>query len=298
MRKWLIGVGLAAATLVGAYAAVDHFANRQVAIEAERFAERLRRDAREVRYARARMDTLAQRIVIEDVRVVTRAGETVTIERVEIGRFEWAIGRPPRWAELSLFGLDAPLDRAPDFVRAVFGPRWKGDTRLRYRYDPEARSFEIVESVMDSPTLGRLTAAFRLGNVADFDGMARRPGDAIALLAAMPAMTFERAEIVYADRGLVARIVKAYATPQGLTDDEARRRLADFLRQEAARARNALERELAEALAAMVERPGTLSVVAEPAAPVPAFRLMTLMLSGRPDGGALKSLFGIRVAKR
>lgn len=314
MRKgWVIGAVVAAVLAGGGYVVADRVANAKLEQQAQIFARDMRKVTREFRYGSVEADLLAHSIVMKKVEIVTMTGDRIRADSVEVKDFDWRNGGAPRYADIVVRRAEIPSSALTSLARATgslgsavgvsTGPvadakrlldragygRTTSDVRIGYRYDEEARAFEIRDVKLEIADLGEITFGLKLGNVP-----AARVKRADQLLSFGTQLTLVEASLAFRDRTLVSRLLKAYAVQNGLSEAEALTRVLADLRAQQGRSRDVIEREALGALARFVERPGELRFAAEPGRPVP---LLSLAI-GAFGGGALKDTFGVKITAR
>ena len=157
------------------------------------------------------------------------------------------------------------------------------DFSVNMGWDPVTHDlhFAPVEIVADG--LGRLTLDLTVGN---FDlGLMQQGGD--AAVGSLIVTTFKSGRLVYEDHSLVGRVLAAVAATQRMSGDALREQLLASL----ARMKSPLPSvpRLPAVLAAFLKNPGTLTVTAKPAAPVP----MAMLGVGAPADTAARLGVGI-----
>ncbi len=303
MKKWLIAAGAGAALLGGAYVTVDLIANQRVQERADIFARYMQQHTRGFHYGSVGASTLSQSVVMRDVAIEMPSGDRIKVESITIKNFDWRNGARPRYAEFVIERADLPANLIAEYAgipaisrleavrlldRAGYG-RTRGDVRVAYRFNEEKQEFELKDNRVDIPGLGTLTLNLKFGNVPTIalNDPAVLPGLALQV-------TLVGASLSFRDQSLVSRIVKAYAVERGLSEAEAHAQLLAELRAERDRQHDPMQRELIDAVARFVERPGELGIELNPPAPFP---LLSLFFS-TSGGSQLKQRLGLSIAAR
>ncbi|MGH7003665.1 MAG: hypothetical protein ACREIP_06935, partial [Alphaproteobacteria bacterium] len=239
-KRLMVGAVVLAALAGGGYLAADYYANAKVEERAQIFARDMRKYTREFRYGSVKADLFGQAIVMKNVEFVTMAGDRIKAESVAIKDFDWLNGSSPRYADLEIKRADVPSSALGELARASnawgsiigvsTGPvgdaqrlldragyrRTVSDFYVRYRYDEDARTFEIRDVELEIADLGKVTFNLKLGNVPN-----PNVKDSVQLLSFGTQATLVGASLAFRDRALVSRLLRAYATERGISEAEA-----------------------------------------------------------------------------
>ncbi|MCW5770451.1 MAG: hypothetical protein KIT16_02355 [Rhodospirillaceae bacterium] len=314
MRKgWVVGAVVVAVLAGGGYVAADRVANAKLQERAKIFARDMRKVTREFHYGSVEADLLARSIVMKNVEFVTKEGDRIKADSVEVKDFDWRNGGSPRYADIvirradvpssALASLARPSGMLGSVVRVSTGPvneakrlldragykRTTSDFRISYRYDEETREFEIRDVKLEIADLGEITFGLKLGGVPSLK--VKKPAQ---LLSYGTQMTLIEATVAFRDRALVSRLLKAYAVEHNISEAEALQRVLADLKAQQAKTRDAIGREALGALVRFIERPGEIRFAAEPGRPVP---LLTLAM-GAFGAGMIKDTFGVKITAK
>ncbi|AMK09675.1 hypothetical protein [Pseudodesulfovibrio indicus] len=217
-------------------------------------------------YADLSVDIMDHAVTLEGVDALFPSGQHVQADEVSITAFDQK-NAVPRFATLTARGLTIPVtpqnfgDWAP-YLRGMGIETLSGNGALDYAYDPEGRILTVRTLSLDDPKLGSLRFSGQVGNL-DLGGFRTEQGFSLDIREA--ALTFENRELmdlILAD--WAARMNVSRATTLNSISAE-----LDGLANYADSQQNEPAKRTMLGLKRFLNEPGTLTLSASPAAPVP-----------------------------
>jgi hypothetical protein len=304
-------VALIVAIAFGAWLWLRYSLRREV----RRAIERIESDsggAVKVSAADVSVDPIARLVTLRGVAIDLNAKQdaptALCVDTLSVTKLTPLVGsRLPRELALEWHGvrspsLDAWLAQMPDSVKKLVGDAPVFDVSHSVRYRPESENALDLEIVASS-RLGEVSLRLAANGVdlSKVERIARerkeRQGRALTsseiqglLFGALVQMQLRGARLNVRNAGLVEAIVAVQAAQRKTTEDAVRRSIQDYLRKkcDAPRAESWTQR-ICPPLRAFLDKPRSLQLVLEPAAPVGLLEVQLAAMGGGGDA-VLKKL--------
>lgn len=261
----------------------------------------IRKQGSKVEYGEAEAGVGPEGLVVKKIKITGSDGKTVAIEGIEIRAMDWANPKAARYADLTVAGVEVPLDQQS----AGPGPSAKDlgyeklnlDFHLAYKFDEAKKEFDIARLDIDIADFGDFSMTLRLGGITPQEVTALgQPSDPAksgeAAMGMLGKLLLVKASIGFEDHSIVERAIKAYAKTKKISPEDALKEVLKQLADSKASAPDDFSKELVDAAIKFLQNPGEIEIVAEPPQPVPLF---ATIMGGMAAPGELKKALGLKV---
>ncbi len=223
-----------------------------------------------------------------------------TIGEVRVTRYDWDNPKQPAFADAEYKKVRIPrLAEHPDFKEfaSVTGqPELVINAKFSYTYDKASKTVEIKTGDTEVEGIGILSFTGKIEgfDIAQFEGTTQP--DPAKLMGMVGTLKLHGLRIAFQDAGGTAKLIKFGAYKEKKSEADLKAQMLTQLGQ-AKSAPFKIAREAGAAAESFLNKPGTISIEAKPAAPFAFAQLMTLM--GKPDPATIDKLttdLGLKVS--
>jgi hypothetical protein len=240
-------------------------------------------------------------VVIKALEITTPDNKKLTIEQLEIRKFDWDNPKQPMAVDLSIRKLVVPPESLGKETADLGLTSLTINADFDYAFDDAKKSFEIAGIFVDIAELGELRLKLKLVglSLAELQKATsgdKAPGDkkeADAGMKLLAKVNITGASLSFKDKSLVERLIRADAKKKNLTEAAAKAKLLEDLAEQRKKAEDDATRELLDVAAKFLTQPGTIEVVANPAQPANVMMAFMAIVS---SPATLKQMLGITVA--
>ncbi len=231
------------------------------------------------------------------------SGKTLsfTADEIRITRYDWDNPKAPAFAEGEYKKMRVPtLTDNPgfkEFATVTGQSDFVINAKFAYTYDKASKTMEITAGDAEFEGLGTLTFLAKIEGV-DMEqlGTMGNQADPGKLMATFGTMKLHGLRIAFKDAGGAAKLMKYAAHQDKKSEADMKAQMIAQLAQVKA-APFKIAREAGAAAETFLNKPGTISIEAKPAAAFAFIQLMSLM--GKPDPAAIDKLtadLGLKVS--
>jgi len=239
-------------------------------------------------------------VVIKNVEITGPDNKKVTIEQVDVRKYDWDNPQKPKHIDFSIKKLVIPPDALDKEAGELGLTSLTINADFDYAFDDAKKTFEISGIVVDIVELGEVRLKLKLVGLAMAD-IKNATGDAPpgqkkddeAGMKLLANVNLAGATLSFKDKSLVERMIRAEAKKKNMSEQAAKAKMLEDLAEQRKKAEDDATREIVDTAIKFLTNPGTIEIISAPGAPA---NLMMAFMAIMSSPGTLKQMLGLTVA--